>query len=196
MVERGGDAASATPVVHDHDRAVAVILGAIAAGAPSQPIVLIDGPSGAGKSTLADALIVAWPQAQLLRMDAIVPGWDGLADSSDALERILAEHLAGDGARWRAWDWSAEAPGATSILDPRRPLVVEGSGSVTGRSAAAATFTVWVALDDDAERYRRAIDRDGAAYEPHWDRWAAQELVHAARHRPRDRADLIVDRTR
>ena len=33
--------------------------------------------------------------------------------------------------------------------------------------------------------------RDGEAYRPHWDRWAAQEDEFIARHRPRECADLI-----
>ncbi|MBA3907794.1 MAG: hypothetical protein H0X35_14075 [Pseudonocardiales bacterium] len=39
-------------------------------------------------------------------------------------------------------------------------------------------------------RYRRAIERDGATYASHWDRWATQEWAHFAADRTRDRADV------
>lgn len=178
----------------DDRLAVAAVLRTVADEA-SPSLVLIDGPSGAGKSTLADELVAAWPAAQLLRMDAIVTGWDGLAASSAQLERILEAWADGEPALVQHWDWAVDAPGATSTIDPSRPLVVEGSGSITARTAAFAAAVVWVDLDDDAERRRRALLRDGAVYEPHWERWAAQERAHADRHRPRALASLIVDRS-
>lgn len=180
--------------VFDDRLAVAAVLDVLADRTPPS-LVLIDGPSGAGKSTLADDLVAAWPGAQLLRMDAIVPGWDGLAASSEQLEHILAAWVAGEAAIVEHWDWVADAPGTTSTVDPSRPLVVDGSGSVTARTAAFAAAVVWVDLDDDAERCRRALLRDGEVYEPHWERWAAQERAHEDRHDPRALATLIVDRS-
>ena len=41
-------------------------------------------------------------------------------------------------------------------------------------------------------RRRRALDRDGETYAPHWERWAAQERVTFARERTRARADLVL----
>ena len=68
---------------------LAPLLLAVAAAGPN-PVVLIDGPSGAGKSTLADALVAHWPRPntpQLVRMDDIYPGWDGLDAAIDHLHR-------------------------------------------------------------------------------------------------------------
>jgi uridine kinase len=55
------------------------------AGERRPALVLVDGPSGSGKSTLADALVrdgdpaaLLPPGAQLLRLDDVYPGWDGL----------------------------------------------------------------------------------------------------------------------
>jgi hypothetical protein len=47
---------------------------------------------------------------------------------------------------------------------------------------------------DDASRKQRALDRDGEAYAPHWDRWAAQELSFIERENPRALADEILHR--
>lgn len=48
---------------------------------------------------------------------------------------------------------------------------------------------------DDAERKRRALERDGDTYRPHWDRWAAQEEEYIIRFQPRVCADLIAQPT-
>jgi uridine kinase len=148
--------------------------------------VLIDGRSGSGKTELARALVHEWPVAQLLRLDDFYPGWHGLAEASAAVPGILT------GLRWRAWDWVADRPGAWHELDPRRPVVVEGVGALSRASRALADLAVWVDLDDEA-RKTRALERDGDAFAPHWDAWAAQELEFIDREHPRALADILVD---
>ena len=177
-------------VVGERD-AVGAILAAVREAGAARPVVLVDGRSGAGKSELADRLVAVWPQAQLVRLDDVVPGWDGLEESS----RAVAGMLRADAPGWRVWDWAADAPGQWHAIDPGRPLVIEGVGSLSAANRAGATLGVWVELDDD-ERRRRALARDGEVYAPHWERWAAQEEAFIARERPRSRADLVVDRRR
>lgn len=174
------------------------ILAALRAAGPA-PVVIVDGPSGAGKSTLADTIIAAWPTdartPQLLRMDDLVPGWDGLAAGSAALADLLGRRAGGVDATWRAWDWITDQPGALEVVRADRPVVVEGSGAITVGTAPIADLAVWVELNDEPERRRRAIARDGEVYAPHWARWAAQEAEHRRRHAPSALADLVVDRT-
>ncbi len=153
-----------------------------------RPVVLIDGGSGSGKSTLADALAPAIG-AQLLRLEDVYPGWDGLEAASTALHDGV---LASESPRWQSWDWARGAGAAWHRLNPSQPLVVEGSGSLSRRNRRLATYGIWVDLDA-AERRRRAIDRDGDRYAPHWDRWATQEAQFAERERPSELADAIVD---
>ena len=67
--------------------------------------------------------------------------------------------------------------------------------SSSASSAAASPWLaglIWVDADPEVRR-RRALARDGAAYEPHWDRWSAQEEAYASRERPRERAALVLD---
>jgi hypothetical protein len=45
---------------------------------------------------------------------------------------------------------------------------------------------------DEATRKRRALARDGEAYAPYWDRWAAQEAAFIAREHPQALADRVV----
>jgi hypothetical protein len=148
--------------------------------------ILIDGRSGSGKTELAQSIVDAWPGAQLVRLDDIYPGWDGLATASAAVPAILLEQ------RWLAWDWATGMPGGWHALDPSRPLVLEGVGALSRASRPLADAALWVELDAET-RKRRALDRDGDAYAPFWDRWAAQEDAFIAREHPQLLADAIID---
>jgi uridine kinase len=150
--------------------------------------LLVDGRSGSGKTELSGLVAGLWPEVQLVHLDDVYPGWDGL----DAASRQVGSEVLGDESRWRAWDWAVEAPGEWHRLDPWRPIVVEGGGALSRENRRLADFGVWVELDD-VRRKTRALARDGAAYEPHWDRWAAQEDAFVVREDPRGLADLVVD---
>jgi hypothetical protein len=130
-------------------------------------------------------MVLARPELQLVRLDDLYPGWDGLDAGSAAVPSILTE------LRWRAWDWAANAPGDWHELDPQRPIIVEGVGAISRASRPLAGRAIWVELDD-ATRKQRALARDGDAYAPYWDRWAAQELVFLAREQPQALADELV----
>jgi hypothetical protein len=58
--------------------------------------------------------------------------------------------------------------------------------------AAHASLLVWVEAPQP-ERFRRGIARDGEAYRPHWERWAAQEDAHFAADHTRASAQLRVN---
>lgn len=152
--------------------------------------ILIDGRSGSGKTELARALAAAWPGAQLVRLDALYPGWDGLAAGSAAVPQLLTSH------RWREWDWARSEPGQWRELDPAHPVIVEGVGALSRAARPLADLAVWVDFADEAERERRALARaDEGDYAAHWERWAAQEQVFLVRERPRELADLVDDGT-
>lgn len=154
-------------------------------------MVLIDGRSGVGKSTLADALAPLLG-AQLVRLDDLYPGWDGLEAGSRAVHEQL---LAVSGPGWRRWDWAASALAEWHDVDPAAPLVIEGCGALTAANRALASLGVWLELDD-VERKRRALARSGDEFAPHWERWAAQEDVVIAREHPRRLADVVVSDAR
>lgn len=151
-----------------------------------RPVVLIDGRSGSGKSTLGFAL-AAGLGAQLVRLDDLYPGWDGL----DAASEHVHDFVIGR-SRWREWNWARAAAGTWHELDASRPLVIEGAGALSRANRSLASFGIWIEVDA-ATRKRRALARDGGAYAPHWDRWAAQEERFAAREHPRDLADVVLD---
>jgi cytidylate kinase len=154
-------------------------------------VIAIDGPSGSGKTTLAHALSTALG-CPVAHMDLIFPGWDGLADAVPLLvEQVLAPVARGEQAAHRVWDWEHDRWGGTVTLPRHRYLLVEGCGSSVGPAGTYAAVRVWVEADR-AERLARGVARDGTAYAPHWERWAAQEEALYAADGTREKADLVV----
>ena len=168
------------------------------AGAPA-PVVLIDGPSGAGKSTLADAVVEAWPfptgaaGVELVRLDDLYPGWEGLErGSAQVHDDLLAPLQAGRPAGWRRWDWAASEPAEWHAVAPGHPLIVEGCGCLTRATAPLADVRVWLDAADGI-RKSRALARDAGAFDAHWDLWQRQWARLVARESPGGLADIVVD---
>ncbi|GAA1691848.1 AAA family ATPase [Microbacterium sediminicola] len=185
---------SSDPVRSAIDSARAEVLAQAAPFAPAPVIVLIDGRSGAGKSTLADALVQSWPvggDVQLLRLDSLYPGWDGLDDGVGIVrDGVLAPLARGEDGTWPRWDWAASRPAEIHRVDAARSLIVEGSGILTPQTAPFAQVRVWMESPLESRR-ERALARDGETYRPHWERWAQQEDRHLERDDPPASATLV-----
>jgi hypothetical protein len=171
------------------------IFAAVKAVQALNPVVLIDGRSGAGKSSLAQALIASWPlpgRVQMVALDSIYPGWDGLAEGRErVIDQVLVPHAQGQIGLWQRYDWELGEYAETEAVDPSLALIVEGSGLLTPVSARLGDVRVW--LESPAPvRKHRALTRDGDTYRPHWDRWAAQEDAHIAEHAPARCADMAL----
>jgi uridine kinase len=155
-------------------------------------LVCVDGPSGAGKTVLAGRLAVALGDAPVVHMDDLYPGWDGLDAAVPLLhDEIVAPLAAGRPARCRHYDWSRGDYGPPQDLGTPPVLVVEGAGAGARAIAPYAVLLAWVDAPVD-ERFRRAMERDGETYRPHWERWARQERAHFATEGTRARADTIL----
>ncbi|MCW5954355.1 MAG: 4-amino-4-deoxy-L-arabinose transferase [Propionibacteriaceae bacterium] len=177
-------------IVHSVKSAVAHLLPRLAQGSR---LVLIDGPSGAGKSTLARELLkCASGTTQLLSLDDVYPGWDGLAAGADEVATEAVVPLAaGRRGHWRPYDWTAGTKVAPVGIDPGVPLIIEGVGALHPLSSPLASGRAWVDAPT-ATRQERAFARDGDGYRPHWERWAAQEAMYFQQATPKARADIVV----
>ncbi|MDN5933056.1 MAG: hypothetical protein L0I24_18655 [Pseudonocardia sp.] len=155
-------------------------------------LVCVDGRSGSGKTTFAGRL-AAELGAPVLHLDDVYPGWDGLAAAVPLLlDGVVAPLVAGRDAAYRRWDWLRGEPAGTVELERPAVLVVEGVGSGARVVAEHAVLLVWTEAPR-AVRHRRGMARDGEAYRPHWERWAAQEDAYLAAEDPRARAHLVID---
>lgn len=160
--------------------------------AASALVVAIDGPSGAGKSRLARRIGRAIGEHTIVRMDHVVPGWDGLDESIAIMRPIVAQLRRREPARYRLWDWEHDRWGQ-SLDRPAAPTVVlEGCGSGSRALDDLVDYLIWVDAPTPV-RHDRAIARDGETYAANWQRWAAQEQAHFAADGTRGRADLQID---
>jgi hypothetical protein len=74
---------------------------------------------------------------------------------------------------WRRWDWDRDRPGGLERVRPGRSLIIEGCGAFGAGGASSDAVRVWIEAPD-ALRKRRALDRDGGAYDPFWNVWERQ----------------------
>ena len=157
-------------------------------------MIAIDGRSGSGKTSLAARLRSALG-APTVSLEDLYGGWDGLERGIDLLVSEVLEPLSdGRAARVPRYNWVTAAWEALLVLPPPEVLIVEGVGAGARRAAAYASLLVW--MEEAASvRKKRALDRDGETFAPHWDAWAAQEDAMLARERTPDRADLVVSVT-
>ncbi|MEZ3161308.1 hypothetical protein AB1K54_12310 [Microbacterium sp. BWT-B31] len=175
------------PVASALEAAATAVCEAVVAVSASNPVVLIDGRSGAGKTSLARAIVAQWPlsgRVQLVALDSIYPGWDGLDSGVRfATDLVLMPHARDTIGVWQRWDWDAAAFAEAHAVVPSLPVIVEGSGLLTSETARLGDVRVWLESPRQS-RERRALARDGDTYRPHWNRWAAQEDVHLTRDQP------------
>ncbi|MFV0373643.1 hypothetical protein [Microbacterium sp.] len=178
---------SADPVADALRAAADAVADAVRDHRDVAAVVLIDGRSGSGKSTLAARVAAAWPWrvgADVLALDSVYPGWDGLAaGAAQVRDRVLRPRAEGVRAAWHRWDWVRDRAAEEHVVDPGRGLIVEGVGALDADTAPLAPIRVWLESPADARR-DRALARDGDAFRPHWERWARQEEVHLAAHAP------------
>jgi uridine kinase len=153
----------------------------------------IDGPGAAGKSTFAGEVAHAVPDAGIVEVDDFsgpsVSEWDWRRFEAEVVEPLVA----GRPARYRAWSWDADAPGAWRELLPGRLILVEGVSATRREVSIAWALTVWV--DAPATlRLRRARERDGEAMLATWrEVWIPSEQAYIERERPAERVDLVID---
>jgi uridine kinase len=155
-------------------------------------VLAVDGRSGAGKTSFAAGLRAALG-APVVTLEELYGGWDGLERGIGLLVSEVLEPLSlGRAARVPRYDWVAAAWSTPWVLEPPGLLIVEGVGAGARRAAAYASVLVWIEVPESV-RKKRALDRDGETFAPHWDMWAAQEDAMLAREHTPDRADFLID---
>ena len=150
------------------------------------PIILIDGRAGAGKSTFAKLLVDSLfrqgeSMPRLIPMDELYPGWDLRGGSIYLEEKILLPIQNRQTANWQIYDWESGHRGAPAEpgngwreFDNATPLIIEGCGSISLRSAGIASLKIWIEAPLESRKVR-FHDRDQGAFDDHWVSWQLQE---------------------
>lgn len=151
------------------------------------PIILIDGRSGSGKTHFAKLLLdelfkATKVKAQLIHMDDLYPGWEGLRLGANLLVSDILKQIAlGKSASYQIWNWETSTRGIDSepgngwrTVSPLSPLIVEGCGAVSVDSRSLATTAIWIESDLGA-RNKRLAERDKGAFTSHQAIWSSQE---------------------
>jgi uridine kinase len=165
-------------------------------------LICIDGPSGAGKTRLA-ARIASRNPCQIVHMDDLYDGWDGLEKGCAQLDRIFepmsSDYYNARGGLYWHYDWH-QGRYTRHVGVPHLPLqddpllIVEGVGAGVAKWAHVQNVLVWVEAPEEL-RHRRVLQRDGASYREVLEQWWRDEQAHFTRERTRERADVIVDGT-
>jgi hypothetical protein len=155
-------------------------------------LVCVDGPAGSGKTTLA-AAVADRTAAQVVHLDDLYGGWDGLLWVAERVERLLRPLAGGWGGAWQRY-WHTGRFAEWHRVRPGGLLVLEGVGSGS-RSWADLTTTLVHVEAPRSLRLRRGLERDGIEQAEHWRRFMVQEDLVLARERTRARADLVLSGT-
>ena len=153
-------------------------------------LVCVDGPAGSGKTTLAGA-IADRTAAQVVHLDELYGGWDGLLWVAADVERMLRPLASGQSGWWQRYDWAAARYVEWHHVRPGGLLVVEGVGAGS-RSWSDLTTTLVHVEAPRGLRLRRGLERDGVEQAEHWRRFIVQEDRLLTRERTRARADVLV----
>jgi hypothetical protein len=156
-------------------------------------VICVDGPAGSGKTTLAET-IAERTGAQVVHMDDLMDGWDGVAGTGPQLVSILGPLADGRPGSYRHFNWHLDRFDRVVAVPVAPWLVLEGVGSGNPVVAEWVTALAWVEADDDL-RVARGLDRDGVGMEPQWRQFMLDEADLFSSHRTRERADVLVDGT-
>lgn len=161
--------------------------------------VLIDGPSGSGKTWLSEYLRSTWPVGRnvvVVHMDDLYRGWNGLLAASDLVAfTLLPDRAQGKDIHWQRWDWAQGTLAEWNTVAHTSDLILEGCGTITQRSAANASMSIWINADEQS-RKKWALSRGGDDFDQHWDDWDADFTRFREIHDPERHASLVVRSTR
>ena len=160
-------------------------------------LVCVDGPAGSGKTTFAAALErdarSSGLTVEVVHMDDVFEGWDGLADAGRRVRTGIVEPLVdGRAGGYARYDWHEQRFAEQVPVHAVDLLIIEGVGSGDAGYGQRIGVLVWIWAPEEL-RLRRGLERDGATMERRWRQWMIDEHQLHTRDRTAERADVLVD---
>jgi uridine kinase len=178
-------------------------------GARGSVLVCIDGPGGSGKSTIARELANGAGDIQVVAQDDFYrPSAERFSGPPPLcphgadfdLGRLRVEVLEtlrqGRPAKYRVYDWDADALTGVVVAVTKPVVVVEGVYSSSAAQRSLFDVTLWVECPRDL-RLARGLARDGETARARWELdWMPKEDRYIEEEHPHDHAAIVCDGSR
>lgn len=169
-------------------------------------LIGIDGCGGSGKSTFAERLNVEFRHAAIVHMDdfylpsAQITAGHPAAKAVGAdfdwrrLARQVLDPISQDReGQYQRYDWAADALAEWHTVPVGGIVIIEGVYAIRNELAGKYDFMVWVDCPREI-RLARGLARDGEEARQMWEHnWMVAEDIYMEAHKPRERADLVVN---
>lgn len=123
-----------------------------------KPLILIDGAGGSGKTTIARKLADSL-DANLVHSDDVSWYADPVKWDGEMIEGIINPWLKVEDVSYRPSGWIKQNREGSIVIDPAKPLIIEGNGSARKSLRELASFSIWIDTDPLLSR-ERIIKRD------------------------------------
>ncbi|SFA40653.1 Uridine kinase [Parageobacillus thermantarcticus] len=172
-------------------------------------LIGIDGCGGSGKSTLADKLkeecsnvtIVHMddfylPSAQIINTHPTKKPVGADFDWKRVLNQVLEPISQDKEGYYQRYDWKTDSLAEWRMVPVGGIVIIEGVYSIRKELSEKYDFTIWVDCPREI-RLARGLQRDGEKARDMWENnWMISEDIYVEKHKPHERADLVVDGTR
>lgn len=161
-------------------------------------LIAIDGFGGSGKTTLAQKLKNNFENATIVQIDDFYSHQLKRADRERILHEVIKPLQENILARYQVYDWEKKKLTQWVEMKPGGLVIIEGV-SAMHPDFGKYDVTIWVDCSQE-EAAQRGIARDINEHKvdttQQWrNDWMPQEKEYVEEHKPKDKADFIVDGT-
>jgi uridine kinase len=172
-------------------------------------LIGIDGCGGSGKSTLAQKIKEACsnvtvvhmddfylPSAQIINTHPTKKPVGADFDWERVLNQVLEPISADEEGRYQRYDWETDNLAEYHTVPIGGIMIIEGVYSIRKELENKYDFKIWVECPREI-RLSRGLQRDGEEARGMWENnWMIAEDLYIEKHKPYERADLVVDGTK
>jgi uridine kinase len=169
-------------------------------------LIGIDGCGASGKSTFARKLKEECSNVTVVHMDDFYLPSDQIIkihptkktvgadfDWKRVLNQVLEPISADEEGRYQRYDWETDNVAEWHTVSIGGIVIIEGVYSIRKELENKYDFKIWVECPREV-RLSRGLQRDGEEARGMWENnWMIAEDIYIEKHKPFERADLVVD---